>query len=102
MDVDRLVVGAGLSGATLAGRIATQRSESVPVVEQRDHIAGDASDVLGHRHGSPDFHADGRDAADRLEPDVPFLGRPADHRHDDMDRAVAAALKLLRTEIAPC
>ena len=44
MNVDWLIVGAGLSGATLAERIASQRGESVLIVEKRDHIAGNAYD----------------------------------------------------------
>ena len=59
---DWLVVGAGLTGATLAERIATQRGERVLVVDARDHIGGnvfdgpDAHGVVVHRYGPHAFH----------------------------------------------
>jgi UDP-galactopyranose mutase len=59
---DWLVVGAGLSGATLAERIATQLGQSVLVVDRRDHIAGNAYDAVDeagvrvHRYGAHIFH----------------------------------------------
>ncbi len=57
-----MVVGAGLSGATLAERIASERAESVLVVDRRPHIAGNAYDevdeagVRVHRYGAHIFH----------------------------------------------
>jgi len=57
-----VVVGAGLSGATLAERIATQLGQSVLVVERRDHVAGNAHDAVDdagvrvHRYGAHIFH----------------------------------------------
>jgi UDP-galactopyranose mutase len=62
MDVDWVIVGAGLTGATLAERIATVRKESVLIVEQRNHIAGNAYDeydehgLLIHKYGPHIFH----------------------------------------------
>ncbi len=62
MQVDWLIVGAGLSGVTLAERIASQRGETVLVVEKRDHIAGNAYDeyneygILEHKYGPHIFH----------------------------------------------
>ena len=41
---DWLVVGAGLSGATLAERIASRLGERVLVVDRRTHVAGNAYD----------------------------------------------------------
>lgn len=62
MKVDWLIVGAGFTGSTLAERIATQLDQTVLVVEQRDHIGGNAFDyyddhgVLVHRYGPHIFH----------------------------------------------
>ena len=56
MKVDWLIVGAGLTGATFAERIATQRGETVLLVEQRSRIAGNAWDeynangILEHKY----------------------------------------------------
>jgi UDP-galactopyranose mutase len=43
---DWLVVGAGFAGAVLAERLATQRGETVLVIDRRDHVAGNAFDHL--------------------------------------------------------
>ncbi len=62
MRFDWVVVGAGLSGATLAERIATQLDQRVLVVERRTHIAGNAFDAVDeagvrvHRYGAHIFH----------------------------------------------
>lgn len=62
MRFDWVVVGAGLSGATLAERIATQLDQRVLVVERRTHVAGNAYDALDeagvrvHRYGAHIFH----------------------------------------------
>lgn len=62
MKFDWVIVGAGFTGATLAERIATVRNERVLVVEQRDHIGGNAYDeydengVLRHVYGPHIFH----------------------------------------------
>ena len=58
---DWIVVGAGLSGATLAERIASQLGQTVLVVDKRPHIAGNAHDpviegVRVHRYGAHLFH----------------------------------------------
>src|SRR3989344_4201708 len=41
-----LVVGAGISGATIAERFATQLNRQVLVVEKRDHIGGNCYDFM--------------------------------------------------------
>ncbi|HTZ09373.1 MAG TPA: UDP-galactopyranose mutase [Acidimicrobiales bacterium] len=62
MRYDWVVVGAGLSGATLAERIATQLGQTVLVVERRPHVAGNAYDEIDqtgirvHRYGAHIFH----------------------------------------------
>ena len=62
MKVDWLIIGAGLTGATMAERIVSQRGETVLIVDQRDHIAGNAWDeynshgILEHKYGPHIFH----------------------------------------------
>lgn len=62
MHFDWVVVGAGLSGATLAERIASQLDQRVLVVDRRHHVAGNAYDELDehgirvHRYGAHIFH----------------------------------------------
>jgi UDP-galactopyranose mutase len=59
---DWLIVGAGFAGSVLAERIASQRNETVLIIDRRDHIGGNASDmyneagVLIHRYGPHIFH----------------------------------------------
>jgi UDP-galactopyranose mutase len=59
---DYLVVGAGLAGATLAERLASQLGASVLVVEKRPHVAGNAYDLVDerglrfHQYGPHIFH----------------------------------------------
>ena len=63
---DWVVVGAGLSGATMAERIASQLSQRVLVIERRDHIGGNAHDAVNdvgirvHRYGAHIFHTRSR------------------------------------------
>lgn len=57
MKVDWLIVGAGLTGATLAERIASQLGQSVLVIDRRKHIGGNVYDehdehgILVHKYG---------------------------------------------------
>jgi len=61
LDADVLVVGAGWAGATVARELA-DAGRRVLVVEQRDHIGGNAYDyytaegVLVHKYGAHIFH----------------------------------------------
>ncbi len=61
-EYDWLVVGAGFAGAVLAERLARQRGDRVLVVDQRDHVGGnafdhlDAAGILVHRYGPHIFH----------------------------------------------
>jgi len=72
MQVDWLIVGAGLTGATLAERIASNRNEKVLIVEKRDHIAGNAYDeynehgILEHKYGPHIFHTNSKMVWDYL------------------------------------
>src|SRR5690554_6012314 len=67
MNVDKydaIVVGAGLSGATMAERMANCLGYRVLVVEQRNHIAGNCYDekhhsgIMVHKYGPHLFHTD--------------------------------------------
>lgn len=59
---DVLVIGAGLSGAVMAERLASQCDKSVLVLEQRDHIGGNCFDyrneqgIVVHHYGPHLFH----------------------------------------------
>lgn len=63
MNFDAVVVGAGISGAVLAERLATA-GRKVLVLEQRAHLAGnchdwrDANGLLIHEYGPHIFHTD--------------------------------------------
>lgn len=81
---DWLVVGAGFAGSVLAERIASQRGESVLVVDRRDHIAGnafdhlDAAGVLIHRYGPHIFHTNSEQIFAHLSRFTEW--RPYEHR----------------------
>ena len=72
MNYQVIVVGAGLSGAVMAERMASQLGWRVLVLEQRDHLAGNCFDeqdqtgVLIHRYGPHLFHTDKPAVADYL------------------------------------
>jgi UDP-galactopyranose mutase len=59
---DYLVVGAGLAGATLAERLATELEARVLVIDKREHLAGNCYDPVTadglryHRYGPHIFH----------------------------------------------
>jgi len=59
---DWLVVGAGFAGSVLAERIASQRGDSVLIVDRRPYIGGNAYDrhdeagILMHQYGPHIFH----------------------------------------------
>ncbi|NJO16112.1 MAG: UDP-galactopyranose mutase [Thioploca sp.] len=72
MKVDWLIVGAGFTGSVLAERIASQLGQQVLVVEQRNHIGGNAYDyynehsVLVHQYGPHIFHTNAQRIWDYL------------------------------------
>jgi UDP-galactopyranose mutase len=59
---DFLIVGAGLAGAVLAERIASQLNQKILIVEKRDHIGGNCYDyrnvdgILVQKYGPHIFH----------------------------------------------
>lgn len=84
MTYDYLVVGAGFAGATIAERLASQCAARVLIVDEREHVAGNAYDPLDaagvriHRYGPHVFHT----SSDRV---VAYLSqftawRPYEHR----------------------
>ena len=72
MNFDYVIVGAGLSGAVLAERIATQLNKKVLIIEKRDHIGGncfdykDENSILIHKYGPHIFHTNYKDIWDYL------------------------------------
>ncbi len=61
-QIDNLVVGCGLSGATLAHQLASVRGESVVIIDRKEHLAGSCHDswdengICIHRYGAHIFH----------------------------------------------
>ncbi|WP_421198610.1 UDP-galactopyranose mutase [Aeromonas enteropelogenes] len=72
MSYQAIVIGAGLSGAVMAERMASQLGWKVLVLEQRNHIAGNCFDeydehgVLVHRYGPHLFHTDNHEVWEYL------------------------------------
>ena len=70
--IKHLVVGAGLSGATMAERIATVLGEPVVVIEARNHIGGNSYDYVDsngiciHKYGPHIIHTSNKVVWDYL------------------------------------
>jgi UDP-galactopyranose mutase len=81
---DWLIVGAGFAGSVLAERLATQRGESVLIIDRRSHIGGNAYDcyddagVLVHRYGPHIFHTNAKSIVEYLSQFTEW--RPYEHR----------------------
>jgi UDP-galactopyranose mutase len=81
---DWLIVGAGFAGSVLAERIASQRGESVLILDRRSHIGGNAYDcydeagILVHRYGPHIFHTNAQSIVDYLSQFTKW--RPYEHR----------------------
>lgn len=81
---DVLVVGAGFAGSVMAERIAAESGRSVLLIDQRDHIGGNAYDhhddagILVHRYGPHIFHTNSCDIVDYLSRFTRW--RPYEHR----------------------
>jgi UDP-galactopyranose mutase len=81
---DWLIVGAGFAGSVLAERIAAKRSESVLIIDRRDHVGGNAHDhydtagILIHRYGPHIFHTNAQPVIDYLSRFTAW--RPYEHR----------------------
>lgn len=81
---DWLIVGAGFAGSVLAERLARERNERVLVIDRRDHVGGNAFDVLNddglliHRYGPHIFHTNAKSVFDHLSRFTEW--RPYEHR----------------------
>lgn len=81
---DYLIVGAGFAGSVLAERLANVSEKKVLIVDQRDHIGGNAYDyfnkdgILIHKYGPHIFHTNSRKVFDYLSMFTTW--RPYEHR----------------------
>ena len=81
---DFLIVGAGFAGCVLAERLATVTDKKVLIIDQRDHIGGNAYDyfnkdgILIHKYGPHIFHTNSKKVYDHLSKFTPW--RPYEHR----------------------
>lgn len=81
---DYLIVGAGFAGCVLAERLASVEDKKVIIVDQRDHIGGNAYDyynsdgILIHKYGPHIFHTNSRKVFDYLSLFTDW--RPYEHR----------------------
>jgi UDP-galactopyranose mutase len=81
---DYLVVGAGLAGATLAERLASQSGKKILLVDKRNHIGGNTYDyfdnegILVHKYGPHIFHTNSKEVFDYLGQFTAW--RPYEHR----------------------
>lgn len=72
MKFKYVVVGAGLSGITIAERIATQLHERVLMIEKRGHIGGNVYDeydeagILVQKYGPHTFHTNDKEVFDYI------------------------------------
>jgi UDP-galactopyranose mutase len=81
---DYLIVGAGFAGSVLAERLANVSEKKVLIIDQRDHIGGNAYDyynkdgILIHKYGPHIFHTNSRKVFDYLS--LYTTWRPYEHR----------------------
>src|SRR5690606_16820140 len=81
---DYMIVGAGFAGCVLAERLASIANKKVIIVEQRDHIGGNAFDyynhdgILVHKYGPHIFHTNSKKVFDYLSQFTTW--RPYEHR----------------------
>jgi UDP-galactopyranose mutase len=81
---DFLIVGAGLSGAVLAERLANKEGKKVLIVDKRNHIGGNTFDyfnsdgVLVHKYGPHIFHTNSLEVFNYLGNFTDW--RPYEHR----------------------
>ena len=69
---DYLIVGAGYAGSVLAERLASTGGKKVLIIDQRNHIGGNAYDyynndgILIHKYGPHIFHTNSKDVFEYL------------------------------------
>ncbi|MBW3693228.1 UDP-galactopyranose mutase [Aeromonas dhakensis] len=106
MSYQAIVIGAGLSGAVMAERMASQLGWKVLVLEQRDHIGGNCFDeydehgVLIHRYGPHLFHTDNKEVWDYLSQFTKWL--PYEHRVLSRIDALLVPIPFNLTSIERC
>ncbi len=67
MNVEYLVIGAGLAGATVAERIAASLGKKVLILDKRNHMGGNSYDhydehgILIQKYGPHIFHTNSED-----------------------------------------
>ncbi len=72
MKVKNLIVGAGISGITLAEKIADELREDVLIIDVKDHIGGNCYDyrndagICIHKYGTHIFHTNDKEVWDYL------------------------------------
>lgn len=70
--VKNLIIGCGLSGATLAHKIATELNEDVFIIDKNEHIGGNCYDywdkngICVHKYGAHIFHTNSKEVWDYL------------------------------------
>ena len=75
---DYLIVGAGFAGAVLAERLASKANKKVLILDQRNHIGGNAFDyynkdgILVHKYGPHIFHTNSKEVFDYLGQFTPW------------------------------
>jgi UDP-galactopyranose mutase len=81
---DYLIVGAGFAGSVLAERLASVANKKVLIIDQRNHVAGNAYDyynedgILIHKYGPHIFHTNSKQIIDYLGQFTEW--RPYEHR----------------------
>ncbi|MGN6532133.1 MAG: UDP-galactopyranose mutase [Ginsengibacter sp.] len=81
---DYMIVGAGLAGAVLAERLASQCGKKILLVDKRNHIGGNTYDfynkdgILVHKYGPHIFHTNSKEVFEYLGNFTQW--RPYEHR----------------------
>lgn len=81
---DYLIVGAGITGCTLAERLANEHKKLVLIIDKRDHIGGNSYDcynddgILIHKYGPHIFHSNIQEVWDYLSQFTEWL--PYQHK----------------------
>ncbi len=75
---DYLIVGAGFAGSVLAERLASKAGKKVLIIDQRNHIGGNAYDyynndgILIHKYGPHIFHTNSKEVFEYLNLFTPW------------------------------
>ena len=75
---DYIIVGAGFAGSVLAERLASKAGKKVLIIDQRNHIGGNAYDyynkdgILVHKYGPHIFHTNSKEVFEYLSQFTPW------------------------------